>query len=90
MCFRRLVVGVASDMRYRNGSESREMVPLRKGAAIGMCFGRLVVGVASDMQYRNDSESRKTVPLRKGGGNRDVLQKACGRGCLGYAIPQRQ
>ena len=65
MCFRRLVVGVASDMRYRNGSESREMVPLRKGAAIEMCFRRLVVGVASDARYRNGSKFREMVPLRK-------------------------
>ena len=35
MCFGRLVVGVASDMRHRNGSESRETMPLRKGSAIG-------------------------------------------------------
>ena len=66
MCFRRLVVGVASDMRYRNGSESREMVPLRKGASVGMCFRRLVVGVASDAQYRNGSKSRELLPLRYG------------------------
>ena len=66
MCFIRLVVGVASDARYRNGSESRKTVPLRKGASVGMCFRKLVVGVASDTQYRNGSESRKTVPLRKG------------------------
>ena len=66
MCFRRLVVGVASDTQYRNGSESREMVPLRKGASVGMCFRRLVVGVASDARYRNGSESRETMPLRKG------------------------
>ena len=31
LCFRRLVVGVASDMRYRNGSELRELLPLRYG-----------------------------------------------------------
>ena len=65
MCFRRLVVGVASDARYRNGSESRETVPLRKGASVGMCFRRLVVGVASDMRYRNGSKFREMVPLRK-------------------------
>ena len=46
MCFRRLVVGVASDARYRNGSESRKTVPLRKGTSVGMCFRRLVIGVA--------------------------------------------
>ena len=65
MCFRRLVVGVASDTQYRNGSESREMVPLRKGASVGMCFIRLVIGVASDTQYRNGSKFREMVPLRK-------------------------
>ena len=66
MCFGRLVVGVASDMQYRNGSESRKTVPLRKGPAVGMCFRRLVVGVASDAQYRNGSKSRELLPLRYG------------------------
>ena len=65
MCFRRLVVGVASDARYRNGSESRKTVPLRKGTSVGMCFRRLVVGVASDMRYRNGSKFREMVPLQK-------------------------
>ena len=65
MCFRRLVVVVASDARYRNGSESRETIPLRKGASVGMCFRRLVVVVASDARYRNGSKFREMVPLRK-------------------------
>lgn len=64
MCFRRLVVGVASDMQYHNGSESCEMLPLWKVSAVGMCFRRLVVGVVPDTRYHNGSESRETVPLR--------------------------
>ena len=90
MCFRRLVVGVASDMRYHNGSESRKTVPLRKVAAVGMCFRRLVVGVASDMRYRNGSESRETVPLRKGSAVGMCFRRLVVGGRLGYAIPQRQ
>ena len=31
MCFRRLVIGVASDTQYRNDSECREMLSLRYG-----------------------------------------------------------
>ena len=50
---------------YRNGSKSRETVPLWKWEKGGKCPVRLVDVVVSDTPYRNGSKSRETVLLWK-------------------------
>ena len=56
---------VASDAPCRNGSESREMVPLWEGAMGGMCSTRPVDVVASDAPCRNGSKLWEMLPLWK-------------------------
>ena len=53
---------------YRNGRESREMLPLWKEAREAMPSRRSVERVRRKMMYRNGRESRKTLPLWKGAG----------------------
>ena len=53
---------------YRNGSESRETLPLWKEAREAMPSRRSVERVRRKMMYRNGRESRKTLPLWKGAG----------------------
>ena len=50
---------------YRNGSKSRETVPLWKWEKGGKCPVRLEDVVVSDTPYRNGSKSRETVLLWK-------------------------
>ena len=56
---------MASDAPCRNGSKSREMVPLWKWEMVGKCPVQPVDVVASGTPCRNGSESRETVPLWK-------------------------
>ena len=51
---------------YRNGRESRKMLPLWKGAGEAMLSRMSVERVQRKMMYRNGRESRKTLPLWKG------------------------
>ncbi len=53
----------AVGMCCRNGRESREMVPLRKGNGWRMPFREPVEQVWRGGPYRNGSKMRKTVPL---------------------------
>ena len=48
---------------YRNGSKSRETVPLWKWEKGGKCPVRLVDVVVSDTPYRNGSKSGEMLPL---------------------------
>ena len=58
----------AAEMMYRNGRESRKMLPLWKEAGKATPSRRSVERVRRKMMYRNGSESRKTLPLWKGAG----------------------
>ena len=53
MPLRRTVAGVARKMPFRNGRESREMLPLWKGNGGGMPCRRPVEGVRQKGRYRN-------------------------------------
>ena len=59
---------VQRKITYRNGSESREMLPLWKRAGEAMPSRRSVERVQRKITYRNGSESRESVPLWKGTG----------------------
>ena len=51
---------------FRNGRESREILPLWKEAREAMPSRRSVERVRRKMMYRNGRESRKMLPLWKG------------------------
>ena len=57
--------GVREEMSYRNGRESRLLLPLWKEGGLTMPRRRPVSGVREEMSYRNGRELRDLLPLWK-------------------------
>ena len=63
MPLRRAVVGVTGEMPFRNGRESRVLLPLWWVDGRGMPLRRAVARVPRKMPLRNGRESRVLLPL---------------------------
>ena len=62
----RLLEGGAAVCAYRNGTESRYLLPLWNGAARGIGSVRLLEGGAAVHACHNGTESRDLLPLWNG------------------------
>ena len=65
---------VHGESGFRNGTETRILLPLWKGETEGRCRTGAVERVHEESGFRNGTESRVLLPLWKGGRREDAVQ----------------